>query len=347
MTDPDLPIKVLTFGEAVRKRPGMYAGNPGPEMLQHLINELVSNVIDQYLRGAATHLNVVVHADGDIEVSDDGPGLPFDEPGPDMATSRASAYLQEPHFTANADGCAPHVHVHSLWGVGLAVVNQLSSSFICRSWRQGHLWEQCFIRGEALSPAHVVAEGDGRGTTVVFRPISEIVCADIPDRAVLRATLWKAVHLFGGLKISCDAERFYAPEGLRDYVHVLECPGTVEEWRWHSRPSFHWRGHHANVHIDAVARGFGESRCSWHSWVNGRATPLHGSHVQGFAQLLEQQGWTPAIALLHVTDYDPRFANPTRDQLASETTRAAVQEALAAAVEEYCRQHKIGNHAES
>lgn len=345
MTDP--AQHALAFGELVRKRPGMFAGDPGPEMLQHLIDELVSNAIDQYLRGAATCLSVVVHAGGDIEVSDDGPGLPFDEPGPDAVTSRATVDLQQPHSTATADGGAPHIHVHSLRGVGMALVNHLSSSLTCRSWRQGRLWEQRFVRGEALSPACVVAQGEGRGTSIRFRPISEIVRVDIPDQAMLRATLWKVAHLFGGLKIRCGDEAFHAPAGLRDYLRVLECPTSPEEWRWSGRPSFHWRGRHANVHIDAVARGFGKSHCSWHSWVNGRATPLRGSHVQAFAQLLKEQGWRPETALLHVTTYDPRFAGPTRDQLVSETTRTAVREALAAAVEDYCRQQKIGNHAES
>lgn len=101
------PSKPLTFGEAIRRRPGMYLGDPGPEALQYLIDELVSNAIDQFLMGRATTIDVRVLDDGGIEIGDDGAGLPFDEPAPDGSASLATRWFTTPHHTARADG---HAH---------------------------------------------------------------------------------------------------------------------------------------------------------------------------------------------------------------------------------------------
>ncbi|HJU39305.1 MAG TPA: ATP-binding protein, partial [Tahibacter sp.] len=174
------PPRKWTFGEAVRRRPGMYVGNPGPEALQHLIDELVSNAIDQFLMGQATFVGVRVHDDGGIEVSDDGAGLPFDQPAPDDSASLATHWFTTPHHTARADGHAPHVHVHSQFGIGLPIANHCSHRLVCRAWRNGALWEQTFADGMPDASPRVVATGDGRGTRIAFWPDGSIVGASVP-----------------------------------------------------------------------------------------------------------------------------------------------------------------------
>jgi DNA gyrase subunit B len=347
MTDSP-PTKHLTTREAIRKRPGMYLGDSGQGALQQMIEELVSNAIDQYLRGMAKQLAVTVRDDRGIEVSDDGPGMPFDEPSPGVHDSRASFHLLELHRTPRVDEAAPHIHIHVRPGVGIAVVNHASLRLRCRSWRNGQRWEQSFTAGIADSAPRIIETGNGRGTTVLFYPDPDIVGAHTLDPGVLRASLWKAVHLFGGLEVRCGDERFHASNGLMDYLSCVDSQVSWCAYNWRGRPPFHWRGRHGDFYIDVAATGFSERDgrpCDWHSWVNGVASPLHGSHVEAFAALLQRHGWSPATVLLHVTAYDPRYANPTRDKLSTPAVGAAVEAALATRLGDYCRAHRIGVHA--
>ncbi len=334
-TDDTQPIKILTFGEAVRRRPGMYIGEPGAAALQHLIDELVSNAVDQFLRGRASRLWVRVVEEGIIEIGDDGDGLPFDLPGPAGSDSLASHHLLNAHFAPQVEDIAPHVHLHFLPGAGVAIVNYLSNEFHCRSWRDGALWEQRFAAGAATAPPCIIARGDGRGTTFRFRPTEDLVGAKTPDRGALRAALWRAAHLFPDLRIGCGDEIFLAPSGLADYVYALSDIATTGAPRRYDRPAFRWFGRVGAYQIDAAALGVGEglTPCLWRSWVNGRNTPAHGSHVDGFTQALASLSWTPAIAVINLTAYDPRFAGPTRDRYTSDEAREAVRAALVAPLE--------------
>ena len=334
-------VPVLSFGDAVRRRPGMYVGDEGVSALQHLIDEVVSNAVDQYLRGHASRIDVQIDADGSIEIRDDGEGLALDQPGPDGSGSLATFHLLNPHWTGQTEAAAPHVHLHFRRGVGLAVLNQLSAEFLCRSWRDGACWEQRFVRGVAVAPPRVVEHGDGRGTLIRFRPIAECIGVTQPDPGLLRATLWKTAHLFPGLRIGLGTEAFHAPGGMADYLRTLEDATAVAEWSWHDRPAFHWQGRCGAYQIDAAAIGFADAAapCTWRAWVNGRSTPLLGSHVDGFRQALASQRWQPAAALIHLTTYDPRFAGPSWDRYVSDEARDVIRAALAAPLDAFFRRH--------
>ncbi|MBN8738961.1 MAG: hypothetical protein J0H86_05595 [Xanthomonadaceae bacterium] len=339
-------VPVVKFGDVVRRRPGMYIGDEGASALQHLIDEIVSNAVDQYLRGNASRVDVRIGADGAIEVRDDGAGLALDQPGPGGSDSLATYHLLHPHWTPQAEPAAPHVHLHRLPGIGLAIVNQLSAEFLCRSWRDGACWEQRFVRGEPVAPPRVVARGDERGTLFRFRPIAECLGVALPDAGLLRATLWKTAHLFPGLRIGLDTEVFHAPGGMADYLRTLEDPTAPAQRRWQDRPAFHWRGRYGAYQLDAAAIGFADESapCIWRAWVNGRSTPLLGSHVDGFRQALASQSWQPAAALIHLTTYDPPFAGPCRDRYVSDEARAVIRTALAAPLEAFFQLHPdIGN----
>ena len=339
------PPRKLTFGEAVRRRPGMYVGNPGPEALQHLIDELVSNAIDQFLMGQATFVGVQVHDDGGIDVTDDGAGLPFDLPAPDDSASLATHWFTTPHHTARADDHAPHVHLHDRSGIGLALVSHCCMSLVCRSWRSGVQWEQAFAIGVPQSAPRVVAHGDGRGTSIVIRPDVGLVEAALPAPAPLRAQLWQAAHLFAGLQVRCNDEVFLARGGLRDLAQLHDDTAMGRRRDVGPPPTFHWHGRHGDYEIDAAASGWRGIDTYWRTWVNGRGTPLHGVHRDGFADALRAVGWQPATAMLHVVTHDPRYAHPTRDKYVSPGAREAVREALTEPLDAFCRERSIGRHA--
>jgi len=339
-----MEIVALSLKQAVDKRPGMFFGNEGPGRLQLLVHELVSNAVDQFLRGDCSRVDVRCDDDGGIEVEDDGPGLPFDIAGPVAGESLATHYLLNHHVTATADGGVPHVHVHRRSGVGIAIVNVACETFVCRSWRNGNCWEQAFVNAEPTAPPRVIVSGAGRGTQIRLRPNHRMLETSQIDRAALRASLWRVAHLFAGLVVRCEREIFVAPGGLYDLLHVNYDPTTEQSITWGDRPAFRWSGRHGSCAIDAVACGIARTpklRCQWHSWVNGGSTPLLGSHVEGFADALKAQGWAPAIAMLHVVAHDPRYANPARDRLALIEVRDTVRAALEEPLLRYCTEQRI------
>lgn len=344
MNEP-MPVHRLTFGEAIRRRPGMYLGEPGPEALQHLIDELTSNVVDQFLMGHATFVGVRVHDNGDIEVSDDGPGLPFDAPSSEHNRSLATHWFMTPHHTARADDHAPHVHVHQRHGFGLALVSHCCTSLVCRSWRDGVQWEQAFSVGIPVDAPRIVARGDGRGTSIVIRPDVDLIEAALPSPGPLRAQLWKAAHLFAGLQVRCNDEVFLARDGLRDLAQLHDDTASIRQAELGPPQTFHWRGRHGDYQIDAAANGYRGVETLWLTWINGRGTPLHGVHRDGYTDALAAVGWEPASAMLHVITHDPRYAHPTRDKYVSPGARDAIREALAEPLEAFCREHRIGRYA--
>lgn len=325
-----MSIKVLKYPETVRKRPGMYVGELGPFAINQLIDEVVSNAIDQFLRGAATRVSVDLCDDGWIEIRDDGPGLPFDQRESSESVSVATRCLTNHHNTATADGAAPHIHVHARFGVGLCIVNALCSRFICRSWRGGACWEQEFAEGEALSNARQVATGDGRGTTFRFLPDAKLLEAVHADSGHVRASLWRAAHLFSGMRLDCGSESFYTTRGVRDYLLTLQMSAFVSH-AIDDSSTFHWRGQAGSFRVEAVAAGSARGSkpsTHWVSWVNGLETVEHGCHVDGFAQALRPHGWKPAVALLTVVADDPRFAGPMRQKFISAEARTAISSSL-------------------
>lgn len=325
-----MSIKVVRYPGTVRKRPGMYVGELGPSAINQLIDEVVSNAIDQFVRVLATRVSVNFQDDGWIEITDDGPGPPFDQQVLGASRSRATDYLTNHHDAATADGAAPHIHLHARRGVGLCIVNALCSRFICRSWRNGACWEQAFAEGEAVANPCQVGVGDGRGSTFRFLPDAKLLQATHADQGHVRATLWRAAHLFCGMRLDCGAESFCTTRGVKDYLLTLQMSAFVGH-PIDDSSTFHWRGEAGDFRVEAVAAGAARGRrprTHWVSWVNGLETVEHGSHVDGFAQVLSALGWTPAVALLTVVAEAPRFASPMRDRFLSPEAAAAIRSSL-------------------
>jgi DNA gyrase subunit B len=334
------PARVLTGLEAVRKRPGMYFGEMGVAAVKHVVSELVSNSIDEFLANRATEVRVKI-VDNVIEVADDGAGLPFDVIGADGEESLATYRLLQMHFTRSADEHAPHIHTHGASGLGLAPVNYVSTSFKCQSWRNAKLWQQEFSNGCPLYPARIISEGEGRGTTITLTPNADILEADRPCLAAIRAELFQVAHLFPGLKVGFQDETFHAPCGLADLAYIELRETAMEEACWENKPVFHLQTRHEDITIHAAALGGAETErdCAWHTWVNGSLTVLHGTHRDGFMDALTQVQWKPVIAMLHVVMHDPRYAGPTRDCMIVKAVREKVCQGILPALTEYCHQH--------
>ena len=334
--DPNDPQQVCTN---IRRRPAMYVGGTDVNGMTQLVWELVANSVDQFLAGHATGVRVVTSGNH-VEVSDDGIGLPFDVAEVNSG-NLASSYLQRLHVTASADGHAPHVHCGGLHGIGLVAVNVLSSTLHCEAWRNGQLWCQDFQRGVPAGAAHVTQTGDGRGTRIVMCPDSEIFGETSFDELRMRKHLFEIAHLHPGLRAEFNDEVFRSKHGLADYVAIQEPPcrlyGLID------RPVFCTAERIGDISVNAAAVGQAEETV-WKTWVNGVET-ISGSHVNGFMNALQDAGWRPAVAAIHVVMHDPRFAGPTREKLDAPKAAAEIRTGLGPRLSEFCRTHRLGKYS--
>jgi len=324
----------------------MYIGWIGVVGVEHLVSELVSNSIDEFLCGKASEVRVKLHQDI-IEVSDDGEGLPFDVPGENGFENEGSSYLTHAHRTPSANNHTPHVHLHGVAGAGLAAVSALSAWLRVRSWRAGKLWEQEFRTGLPIGAVKVIQEGEGRGTTVEFIPDAEILKATHPRAAAVRSRLFEAVHIFPGLVVGFQNEVFHAPSGLSDLAFIQERQSSPEDRRWQGRPAFYCHSRVGEVVLTVAALGETRKQCNWYTWVNGSRTPEDGSHRDGFSDALCDAQWMPSIVMLHAVMLNTRFAGPTKDCLIVPEIRPVIAKGVSDTLKAYCREHRVGTFFDS
>ncbi|MCW2841719.1 MAG: gyrB [Aeromicrobium sp.] len=165
-------IQVLEGLDAVRKRPGMYIGSTGERGLHHLVYEVVDNSVDEALAGYATHIKVVMQADGGIRVEDDGRGIPVDE-HPTEKMPAVTLVLTSLHAGGKFGGGGYKVS-GGLHGVGVSVVNALSTRLDVEVKRDGYRWTQSFTYGVPDAPLERHEATDETGTTTTFYASADI-----------------------------------------------------------------------------------------------------------------------------------------------------------------------------
>jgi len=211
-------IQVLEGLEAVRKRPGMYIGSTGERGLHHLIWEIVDNAVDEALAGYCDRIVVTLGADGSIKVEDNGRGIPTDT-APGQELPAATIALTQLHAGGKFGGGGYKVS-GGLHGVGVSVVNALSSRLVLEVKNRGHLWRQSFQLGDPDAPLHEVrplAEGEETGTTVTYWASSEIFETTSYSLETITTRFREYAFLNKGLEIVVRDERADA-EAIADAV---------------------------------------------------------------------------------------------------------------------------------
>ncbi len=218
-------IQVLEGLEAVRKRPGMYIGSTGPRGLHHLVYEVVDNSIDEALAGYCDFIEVVVHPDNSVTVTDNGRGIPVDI-HPTVGRPALEVVLTKLHAGGKFGGGQYKIS-GGLHGVGISVVNALSEWLRVEVSRDGRLYRQVFERGLPAGDMEVIGESEGTGTKVTFKPDAEIFEVTSFDFETLAQRFRELSFLNPTVTIrfiderTGEAQDFHHAGGLRDFVRQL------------------------------------------------------------------------------------------------------------------------------
>lgn len=216
--------------EAVRKRPGMYIGDPDVRGLHHCVFEVLDNSIDEHLAGYCKKIRIALHVDGSVSISDDGRGIPV-EVHPKFGIPAVELVLTSLH-AGGKFGQGAYKYSGGLHGVGAKCVNALSDWFKAEVSREGKVHSITFERGVTTKPLEVIGEVDKNhtGTTVAFYPDATIFTDTIEfEFARLATRLRELAFLNPGLEIELEDERpesaqkenFYYAKGIEEFVAQL------------------------------------------------------------------------------------------------------------------------------
>src|SRR5215210_3276642 len=341
-------IEVLEGLEPVRRRPGMYIGGTDARALHHLAAEVIDNSMDEAVAGHATRIEVTLEPGNRLTVSDNGRGIPID-PHPKFPAKSALEVIMTTLHSGGKFGDKAYSTSGGLHGVGVSVVNALSTDTIVEVARDKKLYRQTFSRGLATSKLEEIgAAPNRRGTTLAFTPDAEIFGADAafsPERLYKLAR--SKAYLFAGVEIRwrCDptlatadvpgTATFQFPGGLADHLREqLEGRECVTSPPFAGRQDF------------PDAQGSAEWAVAWPVWSEGSVesyycntipTPDGGTHeaglraaltkgIRAFGELVGNKRAREITAddvfngvelMLSVFIKNPHFQSQTKDRLTS------------------------------
>jgi DNA gyrase subunit B len=355
-------IQVLKGLEAVRRRPGMYIGSTSENGLHHLVYEVVDNSIDEALAGHCDTINVTIHADNSITVSDNGRGIPVDmhptekKPAVEVALTMLHAGGKFDKNTYKVSG--------GLHGVGVSVVNALSERLEVIVDRDGQRHHMSFVRGKTTKKLTVMGKAKGQGTIIRFKPDPEIFTVLEFHYTTLADRLRQLAFLNRGLTITIKDEReqpvktetFFAKGGLIQFV----------EWLNRNRKTLHpkpiaFTAVKDDVDVDIALQyddGYNENTFTF---VNNINTHEGGTHLTGFKSaltrtindvakrrdFLKKEDFTLSgedireglTCVLHVKVREPQFEGQTKTKLGNSEVegivKAVVNEHLGSYLEEH------------
>jgi DNA gyrase subunit B len=283
-------ITVLEGLEAVRKRPGMYIGSTGIRGLHHLVYEVVDNSVDEALAGFATRVDVVIHPDNSVTVTDDGRGIPVGivEKEGRPAVEVVLTVLHAGGKFGDGGGYKVSGGLH---GVGVSVVNALSETVRVDVRVEGHVWTQEYDRGKPrydLVKGDAIGQDEGTGTSVTWLPDAEIFEAIDHDFSVLEQRLRETAYLTRGLRIILTDERaggkrveFHFEGGIEDFVSYMN-----ENKEALGKKVIYFEGESDEGYVEIAMQWNGSYQESVFSFANNINTHEGGAHLSGFRSAL-------------------------------------------------------------
>ncbi|HET6497878.1 MAG TPA: DNA topoisomerase (ATP-hydrolyzing) subunit B [Coriobacteriia bacterium] len=355
-------IQVLEGLEAVRKRPGMYVGSTGPKGLHHLVYEVVDNSVDEALAGYCTAIDITIRPDCSVTVIDNGRGIPVDNV-PKYRKPAIEVVLTVLHAGGKFGGDGYKVS-GGLHGVGVSVVNALSSRLEVEVKRDGKVWTQAYAFGKPTGTLSAAGRSKATGTTITFWPDDTIFETVDFDFETLSTRMRETAFLNKNLKITLTDERELEPRreefryagGVVDFVKYLnESKDTV-----HSRVVyFEAEGEEGAIEVAMQWNtGYSDSVLAFANNIN---THEGGTHLEGFKNALtrtvndyaRRQGILKdkddnlsgediregLVAIVSVKLRDPQFEGQTKTKLGNTEMRGFVQSTVMQALAEYLEEH--------
>ena len=359
-------IQVLEGLEAVRKRPGMYIGTTDVKGLHHLVWEIVDNSIDEALAGYCKNIEIIINKDNSITVKDDGRGIPVGK-HPKTGISTVETVYTVLHAGGKFGGGGYKVS-GGLHGVGASVVNALSSRVTVTVYKDGKIYECKFANGgKTVQPLTVIGTcaANRTGTTVTFKPDSEIFDTEIYDYETLKVRVRELAFLNRGLQLTLrddrdeedtQGEKFLYEGGISEYVRFLNQNKTPIH-----DDIIHLEGEQDGIFFEVAMQYNNSYNDNIYSFVNNINTHDGGTHEEGVRRALTRvinnyarktkmlkekddgltqddvkEGLTMIISCKHP---NPQFEGQTKGSLGNSEVRKVAASIFAKAFERFLMEH--------
>ena len=359
-------ITALEGLEAVRKRPGMYIGGTDTKGLHHLVWEVVDNSIDEHLAGYCSRIDLTIHEDNSIRVTDDGRGIPVGK-HEKLGKSALEVVMTVLHAGGKFDKDTYKVS-GGLHGVGVSCVNALSSYLKAEVKRDGKTYVQEYSEGKPQNEVHVVGDAEITGTTIQFKPDATIFDELVYKYDTLAHRLQELAFLNSGLYLSITDERekdeegkfryeeFYSEGGLREFVQYLDegKPDLIEE-------PIYVKAKEDNVEVEVAIQYNTTYSENIYSFVNNISTREGGTHVNGFRRAInrlftkygEENGMFKKLkfkvsgedfregltAVVSVKVPEPQFKGQTKGELGNSEVTGIVSRAVGESIGHWLEEH--------
>jgi len=359
-------ITVLEGLEAVRKRPAMYIGDVNIRGLHHLVYEVIDNSIDEAMAGYCNKIDVIIHEDNSITVTDNGRGIPTDFHEKEQR-SALEVVMTVLHAGGKFDKDTYKVS-GGLHGVGVSVVNALSKKLLVTVHRGGKIFQQEYQYGKPMYPIKTVGDTDRNGTIVTFKPDNSIFITEHYDSEILTSRLRELAFLNKGITLTITDERekdeqgnffsetFFSKEGLRDFIDYLDAnreklmpePISIE-------------GEKNGIPMEISMQYNTSFSENIHSYVNNINTHEGGTHLSGFRRALtrtlksyaDKTGMLAKLkfdingddfregltAIISVKVQEPQFEGQTKTKLGNNEVMGVVDQLVSELLSYYLEEH--------
>jgi len=337
-------IQVLGTRDAIRKRPGMYIGSTDARGLHHIAYEIIDNSVDEALAGFCDRIRVTINRDNSMTVEDNGRGIPVDI-HPKYGKPALEIVLTTLHAGGKFEGKVYRVS-GGLHGVGMSVVNSLSSWLEAEIKRDGKVYFQRYEGGKPTSEIRVIGQTESTGTKMTFLPDRVIFGEETFDYEIISERLREIAFLNKGLKIELEdlrsgkREEFHYPEGIVEFVDYInrnkESIGKV----------FYFEGERNEAYLELAMQYNGGYSENVYAFVNSINTIEGGTHISGFRSAITRvmndfarsRGYTKEndepisgddcreglTAILNLKLKNPQFEGQTKTRLGNSEVRGTV-----------------------
>jgi len=359
-------IQILEGLDAVRKRPAMYIGDIGVKGLHHLVYEVIDNSIDEAMGGYCDTIDILIHEDGSLSVTDNGRGIPID-----MHEKEGKSALEVVMTVLHAGGKFDKDSYKvsgGLHGVGVSCVNALSTMLRAEIHRDGKIYQQIYKIGKPVSDIEVIGETDKNGTIIHFVPDNSIFITTEFKYEILATRIRELAYLNKGVRLSIKDLRevdedgkplqasYFSEEGLKEFVQYLD-----QNRETICEDIIHITKDDDEVPVEVAMQYNNSFTENVHSYVNNISTIEGGTHLTGFRRGLtrtlksyaEDSGMLSKLkfeiagddfregltAVISVKVQEPQFEGQTKTKLGNSEVAQFVNQAVSVALKNYLEEN--------